>query len=343
MRYLEPGTFYSSRPAANRLSGTMRFSILNAGWTVLLTLLAIAGVGLVACHSVRVVPTVSKTVPEVAAPVRKSVVRVRGHVYGSRDTLNVVTGAELVFSKHSPDSATQRWHDVTNTDGSYQVVVPSGATYQIALSKDGLNIETQEFPVPEGRADTGSVVKNFYLAYQEDVIREDWTNNIYFDYKHAELRPESKERMSYIARVLKISPEIGCVIEGHAEPQEVPAAQIQPEQYLLRLGQRRAQAAYTFLLKMGISESRLNPVSYGARRPAAPNDTPEDRQFNRRVEFKSVKLEFIPAKSSNNGAGSLLKNPGDATSKPSVSGKRKVKSAPGRRPANGKYEERSGK
>lgn len=310
---------------------------------MLLTFLPIVGVGLVACHSVRVVPTVSKNLSEIAAPVRKAVARVRGHVYGPGDTLNVVTGAELVFSKSNPDSATQRWRDVTNADGFYQVVVPAGAAYQIALSKDGLNIETQEYPVPEGRADTVSVVKNFYLAYQEEVIGEAWTNNIFFDYKHAELRPESKERMSSIVRVLKSSPEIGCVIEGHAEPQEVPAAQTNPGQYLLRLGQRRAQAAYTYLIKMGISESRLNPVSFGARRPAAPNDTPEDRQINRRVEFKPFRLEFIAVKSSSNGASVTFKKTGDAASKPFALDKRKLKIAPIRRPATGKSKAHSGK
>ena len=45
------------------------------------------------------------------------------------------------------------------------VTVLSGRTYQVAVSKDGKNIETQEFAVPVSTNDTTTIVKNFYVNY----------------------------------------------------------------------------------------------------------------------------------------------------------------------------------
>ena len=51
------------------------------------------------------------------------------------------------------------------------------------------------------------------------------------------------------------------------------------------LSERRAQAVADHLVSLGISASDLAARGYGASRPVAPNDTPEDRARNRRVEL----------------------------------------------------------
>ncbi len=51
------------------------------------------------------------------------------------------------------------------------------------------------------------------------------------------------------------------------------------------LSDRRAQAVVDFLIREGVAPTALKAVGYGQTRPIAPNDTPENRQKNRRVEF----------------------------------------------------------
>jgi outer membrane protein OmpA-like peptidoglycan-associated protein len=51
------------------------------------------------------------------------------------------------------------------------------------------------------------------------------------------------------------------------------------------LSARRAQAVKTWLVKKGILANRLTTVGKGMRDPIAPNDTPEGRAQNRRIEF----------------------------------------------------------
>ncbi len=62
------------------------------------------------------------------------------------------------------------------------------------------------------------------------------------------------------------------------------------EMYNLRLSQARAQAVVDYLVSRGISPSRLIAKGYGESRPVAPNDTPENKQKNRRTELKILGL-----------------------------------------------------
>jgi outer membrane protein OmpA-like peptidoglycan-associated protein len=217
---------------------------------------------------------------------------------------------ELVFSARTKDSTVQRWRDVTKADGTYQVVVPAGATYQIALSKDGLNLETQEYAVPQGQADTSSVIKNFYLAFHEPPDDDDyyqrrqWPTG-YFDVRSAVLRPEAMRNLDTVARILRDDPRLRISIEGHADRLETPKGQSNPAQYLVHLGQARAAATLAYLRQHETPANCLETVSYGGKRPAAPDDTPDRRQLNRRIEIKPIDVEGIYVDILNSGYSDL--------------------------------------
>jgi outer membrane protein OmpA-like peptidoglycan-associated protein len=53
-----------------------------------------------------------------------------------------------------------------------------------------------------------------------------------------------------------------------------------------KLSENRAKSVVDYLVKEGIDQSRLTYEGYSFTRPIAPNDTPEGRQKNRRVEFE---------------------------------------------------------
>ena len=68
------------------------------------------------------------------------------------------------------------------------------------------------------------------------------------------------------------------VIEGHADS-------VGTEEYNQELSEKRAKAIVEYLVKKGIDPLRLTTKGYGFNKPAAPNDTPENRARNRRVEI----------------------------------------------------------
>jgi len=229
-------------------------------------------------------------------------VTIRGQVFSARDSATVIPGVELVFSGKQADNTALSFRDVTKPGtGDYQVSLLSGRTYQVAVSKDGKNIETQEFEVPISTNDSTTIVKNFYVPYV-DTTSQVALNNIYFDTDKYNLRPESIVELDNIARILKANPGINISVEGNCDSRNT-------DQYNIVLGQNRANAAYNYLKKQGVAETRMVTVSYGERRPAAPNDSPENMQLNRRTEFRVIlgEGETMPqmnggGSSSNNGA-----------------------------------------
>ncbi|MBB4602244.1 outer membrane protein OmpA-like peptidoglycan-associated protein [Hymenobacter luteus] len=210
---------------------------------------------------------------------------IRGRVLSQRDS-TVIPGVELVFSGTQADKTALSYRDVTKPEtGDYQVNVLSGRSYQVAVSKDGKNIETQEFAVPISTNDSTVIEKDFYVPYVDTSGTQfAQFKKIYFDTDKYKLRPESITELDNISRILKANPGVNISIEGHCDSRNT-------DEYNMVLGQNRSDAAYNYLKKSGVSETRMVTVSYGERRPAAANDSPENMQLNRRVEFRVIVKE----------------------------------------------------
>ncbi|MBO2009276.1 OmpA family protein [Hymenobacter negativus] len=251
-----------------------------------------------------------------------------GKVFSAKDSTTVIPGVELVFSGTQADKTALSFRDISKPDGGYQVAVLSGRTYQVAVSKDGKNIETQEFPVPVSTNDSTTITKNFYINYVDTTSNNLFAaKNIYFDTDKYKLRPESITRLNEISQILTANPGINMSIEGHCDSRNT-------DEYNMVLGQNRANAAFNYLKKQGVAETRMTTVSYGERRPAAPNDSPENMQLNRRDEFKVVlkEGETMPVINNNSGATTTTgtgTSTTTTTAAPLVPGKSKVKMADG--------------
>ena len=105
------------------------------------------------------------------------------------------------------------------------------------------------------------------------------TRGIYFATDSDRLQPESTPTLKSIGEMLKTHPELALTIEGHTDDQG-------DEAYNQALSERRAAAVKTYLVEsFGIDGARLDAAGLGESKPAVPNDTPEGRQQNRRVEL----------------------------------------------------------
>ncbi len=105
------------------------------------------------------------------------------------------------------------------------------------------------------------------------------TQGIYFDTGSDRIRPESTPTLKEIAAMLGEHPELKLVIEGHTDNVGAAAAN-------QTLSEKRAAAVKVALVEsFGVDGARLATKGLGATKPVAPNDTPEGRQNNRRVEL----------------------------------------------------------
>ena len=115
-----------------------------------------------------------------------------------------------------------------------------------------------------------------------DEIRVFEAESIYFDFDRADLKHYARVILKEKAAWLQSNPSYAVIIEGHCDERGT-------NEYNLALGERRAQAAKTFLLDYGISASRLSSISYGEERPVDPGHNEEAWAKNRRDEFRLVK------------------------------------------------------
>lgn len=104
---------------------------------------------------------------------------------------------------------------------------------------------------------------------------------IHFDFDSYELKPDARELLQEKAQVLKSFPDVELVIEGYCDNRGT-------EEYNLALGERRARAAYEFLVLLGVAPDRLSIVSYGEENPLDPRNNEVAWAKNRRDEFKIV-------------------------------------------------------
>jgi peptidoglycan-associated lipoprotein len=103
-------------------------------------------------------------------------------------------------------------------------------------------------------------------------------DDVYFDFDQADLRPEARERLSQNAAWLRDNPDYTATIEGHCDERGT-------NEYNLALGERRANAAKSYMVSLGIDGGRLDTISYGEERPVCTESTEGCWQRNRRAHF----------------------------------------------------------
>ncbi len=106
--------------------------------------------------------------------------------------------------------------------------------------------------------------------------------HIYFDFDKSELKPEARAVLVKKAEYLRKNPGYTLRIEGNCDERGT-------NEYNLALGERRTHAALEFLTTLGVSEARMNTISYGEERPLDPGHDEEAWAKNRNDQFKLVR------------------------------------------------------
>lgn len=138
-------------------------------------------------------------------------------------------------------------------------------------------------PDPEDRCPNlfGTVANHGCPEIKQDVIvRVNYAaDNIYFATGKYVLLSRSFKGLNEVATILKETPALRLVIDGHTDNVGSDASN-------QTLSDNRAAAVKAYLVKQGIDESRLISTGYGESKPIADNTTAAGRQKNRRVEMK---------------------------------------------------------
>jgi OmpA-OmpF porin, OOP family len=113
------------------------------------------------------------------------------------------------------------------------------------------------------------------------------SDKIQFALDKSEILPVSFGLLDEVAKVIQENPHVQQIsIEGHASDEG-------DDQYNLSLSKARAEAVRVYLTKKGVAQERLSSTGLGETKPLMPNDSPEGREKNRRVEFHVTKQENV--------------------------------------------------
>ena len=102
--------------------------------------------------------------------------------------------------------------------------------------------------------------------------------DVYFKEGRYSLSAEAQEILKRKATWLMNNPDLDVLLEGHTNERG-------SKEYNFALGDLRAGAVKTFLIKQGIEAPRLIAVSYGNERPIDTSKTEKGKEKSRRVHF----------------------------------------------------------
>lgn len=130
--------------------------------------------------------------------------------------------------------------------------------------------------------------KNFNVKVTEEKIQVTLDEKILFGSGQSRLRPEVSQTLKEFAALVKKLPN-PIAIEGHTDNVPIRSGRYKSN---FELSMARAYEVMEHLIEVeGIAPERLSGSGYGEYRPVVPNDTPENRAQNRRIEINLIRVQ----------------------------------------------------
>ena len=112
-------------------------------------------------------------------------------------------------------------------------------------------------------------------------IQQITDGRVLFAFDKFDIKPEYKEMLKAKADLMKQFPSVRVRIEGNCDERGT-------QEYNLALGERRARAAYEYMIRLGVPAEQLDIISYGKERPAVEGTGEAVWAKNRRDEFNVI-------------------------------------------------------
>ena len=117
-------------------------------------------------------------------------------------------------------------------------------------------------------------------------------DKILFDPGKTDLKPEGKDALTQVTVVLKDLPNRNYQVAGHTDNIPIKSGKFRSN---WDLSTARAVEVVNFMISAGLDPKRLSAAGYADMSPVAPNDTPENKAKNRRIEITLVpNLDDLP-------------------------------------------------
>jgi outer membrane protein OmpA-like peptidoglycan-associated protein len=102
--------------------------------------------------------------------------------------------------------------------------------------------------------------------------------DVLFDTAKYNLKSPAREALAKLSGIVLSHPGLKLQVEGFTDSTG-------SETFNQTLSEERANSVRAFLIAQGVDPTTINAIGYGESNPVASNNTPQDRQQNRRVEI----------------------------------------------------------
>lgn len=209
--------------------------------------------------------------PEKVKP--KPVVIVKGIVRDSKT--NKPLGTKIVYY----DFKTNKEMGIAHSDpvtGKYEIVLPLGKEYSLYADKQGYYAVQDRLDLTKAE-EFEEVEKDLFLTPIE-IGQSAQMKNVLFYRGTANLMSGSYPELNKLVNILKENETMKIEISGHTDNVGDPGLN-------LDLSKKRANAVKNYLMKKGITQTRVISKGYGGTKPIADNKYEYTKKLNRRVEF----------------------------------------------------------
>jgi outer membrane protein OmpA-like peptidoglycan-associated protein len=189
---------------------------------------------------------------------------------------NTPVGATIIVLDNATGKPVGIYNSNSST-GKYTIVLPAGKNYGISVEAPGYLFYSKNIDIP---------FLNHYMEILDTVCMDPIKigkkivlRNVFFDLDKATLRSESEAELERLHEILVKNPHIKIQILGHTDSDG-------SDEHNLRLSDARAKSVVDYMVKKGVDVGRMKFHGFGETKPVAPNDTPENKQLNRRTEFE---------------------------------------------------------
>ncbi|MEO5501472.1 MAG: OmpA family protein [Ginsengibacter sp.] len=167
----------------------------------------------------------------------------------------------------------------TDEEGNYLVTLPVGKDYAFNVQRKGYLFYSENFNISATTKDSvfkrdiplQPLIKNAAIVL----------NNIFFDTKKWDLKPESLVELEDVVSLLNENPNLKIRITGFTD-------NIGSARDNITLSKNRAISVVNYIISKGIGRSRLEYSGLGVAQPIASNETEEGRSLNRRTELTVI-------------------------------------------------------
>ena len=206
---------------------------------------------------------------------------IRGNVTANKDK-RALSGVTVTL-KNECDGSTQSF--ITGADGHYQFEICEGCDYLIEAIKDNFGSRGNKIK-KLGKGGPKNINANLSMFEEGDVVAID---NIYYDYGRCNIRTDASQELDRIAIMLKRYKNMSIEIRSHTDSRATT-------EFNQKISDGRSKAVIKYLVKRGISTSRLEGTGYGESQLLnecgdGVECTEEQHALNRRTEFKVIQLK----------------------------------------------------